>query len=134
MLAWLPEDQVRRIVGVRGMTRFTANTVTEMAIFLEELRLVRRNGFAEDREAFQLGVCCVGAAIRDNQGAVVGALSASAPSNRADADHLGLMREEVMAAARALSSELGEPASPERAPDPPNAAVRPVADQTLKEA
>ena len=110
MLAWLPEDQVRRIVGVRGMTRFTPHTTTEMPALLEELRLVRRNGYAEDREEFQLGVQCVGAAIRDHQGGVVGAFSASAPSNRADADHLARMREEVVGAARALSVELGQPA------------------------
>jgi IclR family acetate operon transcriptional repressor len=39
---------------------------------------------------------------------VVGAISASAPSNRALPDHLVLMRDEVMAAARALSAELGQ--------------------------
>ena len=49
---------------------------------------MRRNGFAMDREEFQPGVICVGAAIRDHAGAVVGAISASAPAMRATEEHL----------------------------------------------
>ena len=111
MLAWLPEDEIRRIVSARGMMRFTPNTITEFSALIEELRLVRRNGFSIDREEFQPGVICVGAAVRDNAGAVVGAISASAPTMRTNEEHLTLMREEVMAAARALSAELGESGS-----------------------
>jgi IclR family acetate operon transcriptional repressor len=62
-----------------------------------------------DREEFQPGVVCVGSAIRDHAGAVVGAISASAPAMRATDEHLALMRQEVIAAANALSAELGEP-------------------------
>ena len=44
MLAWLPEDEIRRILALKGMTRFTANTITDLTALIEELRLVRRNG------------------------------------------------------------------------------------------
>jgi IclR family acetate operon transcriptional repressor len=114
MLAWLPEDEIRRILDMRGMTAFTPHTITDFAAFIEALRLVRRNGFAVDCEEFQPGVTCIGAAIRDHAGAVVGAISASTPGMRASDEHLALMREEVMAAARALSAELGEPSAQER--------------------
>jgi IclR family acetate operon transcriptional repressor len=109
MLAWLPEDELRRIVELRGMPRYTANTIVDYDAFVEELRLVRRNGYSTDREEFQPGVICVGAAIRDQSGAVVGAISASTPTMRADEQHLAAMRSEVIAATRALSAELGEP-------------------------
>jgi IclR family acetate operon transcriptional repressor len=111
MLAWLPEDEIRRIVMGRGMTRFTPHTITDFDALIEALRLVRRNGFAFDREEFRPGVICVGAAIRDHSGAVVGSISASAPSMRASEEHLAHMREEVVAATRALSAELGAPPS-----------------------
>ena len=111
MLAWLPEEQIRRIVGSQGMTRFTDNTITDFGEFLEALRLVRRSGYALDREEFQPGVICIGAAIRDHAGAVVGAISASTPGMRASEPHLDHMRDEVVAAANALSAELGEPGS-----------------------
>ena len=67
---------------------FTPNTITDADALIEELRLVRRNGHAIDREEFQPGVVCVGAAIRDHLGAVVGAISASAPTLRATDEHL----------------------------------------------
>ncbi len=111
MLAWLPEEEMRRVLELKGMTPFTENTITDIPTLIEELRHVRRNGFSLDREEYQPGVVCVGAAIRDHAGAVVGALSASAPSMRAAEEHISLMRDEVVSAARALSAELGDPSS-----------------------
>lgn len=124
MLAWLPEDEIRRITG--DMPVFTEHTITDFAALIEELRQVRRNGYALDREEFQPGVICVGAAIRDHAGTVVAAVSASMPSMRADEAHLAMVRDEVMAAARALSAELGAPrlsAKPQAAIDEPAAAA-----------
>jgi IclR family acetate operon transcriptional repressor len=109
MLAWLPEDEIRRIVTTSGMKKFTPNTITDFVALIEELRLVRRRGFAIDREEFQPGVICIGAAIRNHSGAVVGAISASTPTMRASEEHLARMREAVVSATRALSAELGEP-------------------------
>jgi IclR family transcriptional regulator, acetate operon repressor len=111
ILAWLPEDEIRRIITVHGMTQFTPNTLTEFPMLMEALRKVRRNGVAFDREEFRPGVICVGAAIRDQSGAVVGAISASTPTMRASDEHLDQMRDEVVAATRALSLELGAPVS-----------------------
>jgi IclR family acetate operon transcriptional repressor len=116
MLAWLPEHEMRRILTAHGMIAFTPNTITDADTLIESLRLVRREGFATDREEFRPGVVCVGAAIRDQSGAVVGSISASTPSMRASDDHLAHMRDEVVTAARALSAELGAPpAANERA-------------------
>src|SRR5262249_28548864 len=67
ILAWLPEDEMRRILA-NGMKRFTDNTITEFPALIESLRIVRRNGYAIDREEFLPGVICVGAAIRDQAG------------------------------------------------------------------
>jgi IclR family acetate operon transcriptional repressor len=108
MLAWLPEGEIRRILAVHGMARFTPGTITDPDAFVKEMQLVRRHGHAVDREEFLPGVVCVGAAIRNHLGAVVGAISASAPTLRATEEHLARMREGVMAAARALSAEFGE--------------------------
>jgi len=114
MLAWLPEDEIRRILEP-GMKRYTDNTITEFADFLEALRVVRRTGYAIDREEFLPGVICIGAAIRDQAGTVIGAISASTPSMRASEEHVALMRDEITAATRALSAEFGEPNSQPKA-------------------
>ena len=108
ILAWLPEDEIRRIVS-GGMKRYTEKTVTEIPALLESLRIVRRNGYAIDREEYLPGVICVGAAIRDQAGTVIGAISASTPAMRASDEHVALMRDEITAATRGLSAEFGEP-------------------------
>src|SRR5438067_313393 len=49
MLAWLPEDDMRRVLS-SGLARFTAKTITEWPALIEALRHVRRNGYAMDDE------------------------------------------------------------------------------------
>jgi IclR family acetate operon transcriptional repressor len=93
------------------MKRFTDKTITEFPALLESLRIVRRNGYAVDREEFLPGVICVGAAIRDQAGTVIGAISASTPTMRATDEHIALMRDQIAAATRALSAEFGAPAA-----------------------
>ncbi|MEJ2625250.1 MAG: IclR family transcriptional regulator [Pseudolabrys sp.] len=108
ILAWLPEDEMQRILSA-GMKRYTDKTITEFPALVESLRTVRRNGYAIDHEEFLPGVICIGAAIRDQTGAVIGGLSASTPTMRATDEHIALIRDEIVAAARALSTEFGAP-------------------------
>jgi IclR family transcriptional regulator, acetate operon repressor len=108
IMAWLPEDEIQRILA-GGMKRFTDNTITNFPALVESLRAVRRTGYAIDREEFLPGVICVGAAIRDQAGAVIGAISASTPTMRASEEHVARIRDEVNAATRALSAEFGGP-------------------------
>ena len=122
ILAWLPEDEMKRILG-GGMKRYTEKTITDFPALLELLRAVRRNGVAIDREEFLPGVICVGAAIRDQAGTVIGAISASTPTMRASDEHVALMRDEINAATRALSAEFGAPAAQANRARPQAAAI-----------
>jgi IclR family acetate operon transcriptional repressor len=109
ILAWLPPIELDRIVAAKGLTSFTPRTITDFDKLTEELRLTRRNGFAIDREEFQPGVVCVGAAIRDHAGAVVGSISVSSPVFRATKDYVEKIKMHLIAATNELSAELGEP-------------------------
>jgi IclR family transcriptional regulator, acetate operon repressor len=108
ILAWLPEDEMRRILA-GGLKRCTPNTITDINDLLKSLRYVRRDGYAIDREEHLPGVICVGAAIRDQAGTVIGGISASTPTMRASDDHIALMRDEITKAARGISAEFGAP-------------------------
>jgi IclR family transcriptional regulator, acetate operon repressor len=109
ILAWLPPTELDRIVADKGLTAFTPHTITDIDRLKEELRLTRRNGFAVDREEFQLGVVCIGAAIRDHAGAVVGSIGVSSPVFRATAEYIDQIRAHLIAAVDELSTELGAP-------------------------
>ena len=109
ILAWLPPRELDRIIADKGLTAFTANTIVDKDELREHLRLVRRNGFAIDREEYQSGVVCIGAAIRDHAGAVVGSIGVSVPLFRATADYLDQIKLHLIAATDELSMELGAP-------------------------
>lgn len=108
MLAWLPEAEIRRIGAAGGMTQFTPATITDIEDLIEALRIVRRSGFAMEREEFQPGVISFAVAVRDHSGGVIGAISVSAPAMRATKDHLAMLCREVVSAARELSAEMGD--------------------------
>jgi IclR family transcriptional regulator, acetate operon repressor len=116
ILAWLPASELDRIIADKGLTSFTANTIVDFEKLKEELRLTRRNGFAVDREEFQSGVICVGAAIRDHAGGVVGSISVSSPIFRATAEYLDQIRVHLLTATDELSMELGAPSNIKRGP------------------
>jgi len=116
ILAWLPPTELDRIVADKGLTAFTPHTLTDIEKLKEDLRLTRRNGFAIDREEFQLGVISLGAAIRDHAGAVVGSISVSSPVFRATSDYINQTKIHLIAATDELSTELGAPGAILRGP------------------
>lgn len=116
ILAWLPPSELDRIIADKGLSSFTANTIVDFDKLKEELRLTRRNGFAIDREEFQSGVICIGAAIRDHAGGVVGSISVSSPVFRATPEYLDQIRVHLLMATDELSMELGAPPNPPREP------------------
>ena len=109
ILAWLPEPEIARVIAQGGLKRFTDKTISTISELMEDLRLVRRNGYALDNEEFQAGVVCVGAAIRDHAGAVVGSVSGSMPRMRADGDHMAKVKHCVQDCAARISSRFGSP-------------------------
>lgn len=108
ILAWLPEREIKRILDLHGMEVFTESTITDQEVLVEELRMVRRNGFAMDLEEFQPGVVCIGAAIRDQTGSVVGSFSCSLPEMRASETNLREIQSEVKEAATDMSAVLSK--------------------------
>lgn len=60
----------------------TEHSVRSLEALERELERVRRHGFATDNEETELGVRCVAAAIRDDAGVLVAALSLSSPAER----------------------------------------------------
>jgi IclR family acetate operon transcriptional repressor len=104
ILAWLPEAEIARVIAHMRLHRFTDKTISTISDLIEDLRLVRRNGYSVDDEEFQPGVVCIGAAIRDHTGAVIGSVSCSMPKMRAEGEHL----EKVKAAVRACAGMISE--------------------------
>ena len=111
ILAWLPDAVIDRLLAPETLKRFTEKTITSRADLLEDLRQVRRHGYAIDDEEFQPSVICIGAAIRDNTGAVQGSFSCSLPIIRADKKRLDSIKKQVRETAQSISKKLGQKAA-----------------------
>jgi len=82
LLAALPLEQQRRYLDEGPFIALTSHTITEPDALLEELRLVAKRGYAlDDCELFD-DLRCVAVPIKDADGHVVAALSASSPASR----------------------------------------------------
>lgn len=85
----------------------TANTITTDKRLRAELAEVKRTGFGFDNEENEIGIRCVGAAIRDHTGAVVGGISASTLAMEHTMEDLAAMGPRVLQAADEVSTALG---------------------------
>lgn len=107
ILAWLPETEMVRIVGTGPLRSFTERTILSCEELHENLRLVRRNGYSWENEEFQLGVVCVGGAVRGQSGAVIGAIGVSLPRMRAKGPHLEAVKRQVKHSSSRISAICG---------------------------
>jgi IclR family acetate operon transcriptional repressor len=108
MLAFIPAHKRRALLSGMGMERCTANTITDPRELDRELEVVRRRGYATDREEFSPGVVCIGAPVFNAQGHVVAALSITAPAQRTSVAELEKRYAALLLrTCRAVSRELG---------------------------
>jgi len=58
-LASMEEKQTEKIIQSKGLPRFTRNTIVDPELYYQELRSVRKKGYAVDDEEYILGVRAV---------------------------------------------------------------------------
>jgi DNA-binding IclR family transcriptional regulator len=116
-LAMAPPDAVERYLQA-GLRRFSAHTITEPDTLRDELREVRRRGFATDREEFGADFCCVGAPVLDPRGRLLAAIGISMTRRAFDDEHEALAQTVVaVALAAGARARAGAPDSPVSAYD-----------------
>ncbi len=74
--------RLREYAKRTGLAGHTKNSLTTLPALERELERTQRQGFATDAEEAELGVRCVAAAVRDDDGHLVAALSISSPADR----------------------------------------------------
>lgn len=107
MLAFLPDEKFRMIMGGCRLKPFTPNTIIRRPALRMELARIKRRGYAVDQEELELGLSCVGAPVWDYSRKVVAAISIAGPAHRVNREHLPELAQLVMRAAADLSTRLG---------------------------
>jgi DNA-binding IclR family transcriptional regulator len=108
LLAFLPPDEVAAHFGPAGFRRFTPTTIASIEELSEQLRAIRRLGYAFDRGEHETEVRCVAAPVFDLDGHAVAAVSVAGPAHRLDPiDGNEEVIRSTCAAARTISLLLG---------------------------
>jgi IclR family acetate operon transcriptional repressor len=117
ILATMTTQQVRDVCEQNGLRRRTSHTITDLASLLENLALVRSNGFAIDDEEDAEGIFCLGAAFFGHDGAVAGAVSVTGIKGDLPAWRVNELGQAVRRAADRVSAILGGPRYADRNPE-----------------
>ena len=86
-------QKVRDYAKRTGLPGKTPHSLTTPLALEKELDKIRRHGIAYDDEEAELGLKCVAAPIRDDEGQVVAGISVSAPSDRHDPDWVTAVKQ-----------------------------------------
>ena len=107
LIAFLPKDERKKIYKDIGLPRFTKNTIVNEDKFEEEIKKVKKQGFAIDNEESEKDIQCIAAPIRDYSGNVIAAFSISGPSYRFNVKKQLKLKDEIIKYGKKISESLG---------------------------
>ena len=107
LLSQMPKRQLETLLHTAGLPQYTSQTLSSPAALYENLKVTAHRGWSFDQEERYEGMSCVGAAIRNAQGNLVGGLSVSGPSVRFDPLQVADIGLKVKAAADQVTLTLG---------------------------
>lgn len=99
LLAFLPPDQLERVLRNWKLVAKTPHTITDLAGLRTELADARRRGYAVNRHESEVGIISVAAPIRDVSGRSVAAVSVAGPAERLEPHELKLAQATIECAA-----------------------------------
>jgi DNA-binding IclR family transcriptional regulator len=105
--AHLPLSDLQALVAEHGLPRHTANTLSDMDVWLADLAEVRVRGFAVDQEEHREGGRSVGAPIANHTDTVFASISVTGPTHRFTTEQIALFAGMVCDAAADISRSLG---------------------------
>jgi DNA-binding IclR family transcriptional regulator len=107
ILAFLPEEEISRIICDKPLKKITTNTLIDKDLLLKNLAQIRSRGYAIDDMEHEEHLRCIGAPIWNVQGEVFASLSISGPAVRNTYERIEAMASLVVTAGLEISKRLG---------------------------
>ena len=107
LLAFMPDDQRRRILDGQSLEQFTQFTCASHDALETDLVAIRARGYSIDAEEKNLGMRCIAGPIFDVYGETIAGISVSGPTSRVRVEATEDLAAHVLAASRALSLAMG---------------------------
>jgi IclR family transcriptional regulator, KDG regulon repressor len=107
LLAFLPDQEVSRLLRKAPLTLFTKKSLTSEKAFKERLLRIRKQGFFVDEEEALDGISGISAPIRDYTGEVIAGVGVGFISSSEDAKGKKIIIKQVCETATGISKEMG---------------------------
>jgi DNA-binding IclR family transcriptional regulator len=106
LIAYLPDDEVDRLVLKHGLLRHNDNTISSLKRLKQELAAIRVQGYSVDDEEEEIGVRCIGAPVFKNRNEAAAAISVTGTTEQIDAETFSQLTVAVKQTAAAISERL----------------------------
>lgn len=107
LLSGLTDEQVAKLYEGKDFVRYTEKTVASVEQLLQDVHSIRKQGYAFDKEEFEIGLQCAAVPIRDAAGNIVAAISLSGPAHRLTDSKLEQVVSRMLQMAQQISGRLG---------------------------
>jgi DNA-binding IclR family transcriptional regulator len=107
LLAFLPDKRQEEILARTKFQPFTNKTITDIKILKNELKTIRKQGYAFSDGEWVEDAAGIAAPIFDMKSDIVGALTISGPSFRFTSEKITLHKNSILKAAEHISRDLG---------------------------
>ena len=107
LLSTMPEEEVRHILEMKGMTRYTPNTIVEPDALMVYLREIEASKISVETEENEIGIICLGTPVFDYSGRAIGAISVSGPAARIEEKGIERIGQEMKKSGEAISALMG---------------------------
>ena len=107
LLAYLPEKRQEEILSRTNFQPFTVKTITDIKALKEELKTIRKQGYAFSDGEWVEDAAGIAAPIFDMKADILAALTVSGPSFRFTPEKINFHKNSVLKAAERISRDLG---------------------------
>lgn len=107
LLAYLPEEERRKILAQAGMPKITPNTITDLKDLEKQLTRIRKQGFAVSHQETTDFLSAISAPIKDYSGKVIAAVYVGGPSVRFTNHNIMKFKQLLLATTENISREIG---------------------------
>lgn len=106
LLAYYETERLHQVVK-KGLTSYTANTITDKEVLQKQLMEIRKSQFCCCESEYLEGMICFSAPIRNYMNCVVAAITIMGPVQRIKEDTRQIMINKLIRSAKEISRELG---------------------------
>ncbi|MDG5786743.1 IclR family transcriptional regulator [Evansella sp. AB-P1] len=108
LLAGMEIDEVKDIINVKGLPKFTENTITDYESLIQHLQGVREQGYSIDNLEHEETIRCIAAPVFNFRGETIAGISIAGPAERVTMDRVeNELRPLILEKSKEISKALG---------------------------